>query len=361
MGRGPSSAQRPRRRRSTSGGHWAVVTRVWLGAALLAAVGLGVSTPASAQPVEDKKRWTARTLGGQGMDLFDAGDYASALEKFKTADELVPAVTLKVRVARCLNKLDRVVDAAAKYREAIELPLDRRAPQVQIDARKDAVKELAALNEELPTLEIVVQGPGADTAVVELDGNRLEPEQLGKKVQVDPGSHSVKAKREKDGATAQQTVILSRHRAEHLTLDMPLVPTAQQPGAVDAHLGDGWRLGGWVTTGVSGAVLLAGGIVGIVVLTKNKSLADQCPDRQCPADVAAEVHSFDTLRTVSSVGLISGGVGLGAGVLMLLLAPSAGPSAEPGATAPGADKPAEPKVEVSTCAFTLGACLRGSF
>jgi hypothetical protein len=356
-----ASAQPFHRRRPASRRRWGGLVRVWLGVALLAAVGLGVSRPASAQPVEEKKRWTARKLGGEGMDLFDAGEFGAALKKFQTADELVPAVTLKVRVARCMNKLDRMLDAAAKYREAIELPLDRRAPQVQIDARKDAVKELAELNEELPTIEIVVQGVGADAATIELDGNPLLAAQLGKKVQVDPGSHSVKARRETDGVTAQQTVILLRHKAEHVTLELPLVPSPQQPGAADPHTGDGWRLGGWVTTGVSGAVLLAGGIVGIVVLTKNKSLAAECPDRQCPADVAAEVHSFDTLRTVSSVGLISGGVGLGAGVLMLLLAPSAGPSVEPGAAAPGADQPPEPKVEVSTCSFTLGACLRGSF
>jgi hypothetical protein len=338
-----------------------MLIRAWLGVTLLAVVGVGVCRPASAQPVEEKKRWTARKLGGEGMDLFDAGEFAAALKKFQTADELVPAVTLKVRVARCMNKLDRMLDAAAKYREAIELPLDRRAPQVQIDARKDAVKELAELNEELPTLEIVVQGVGADASTIELDGNPLLAGQVGKKVQVDPGSHSAKARREKDGVTAQQTVILARHRAERVTLELPLVPVPGHGTGADEHVGDGWRLGGWVTTGMSGAVLLAGGIVGIVVLTKNKSLADQCPDRQCPADVADEVHSFDTLRTVSSVGLISGGVGLGAGVLMLLLAPSATPSSEPSTAAPGADEGAEPKLEVSTCSFTLGACLRGRF
>jgi hypothetical protein len=336
---------------------------IWLGVVLPAALGLPWTRPASAQPVEDKKRWTARKLGGEGMDLFDAGDYAAALEKFKTADELVAAPTLKVRVARCLDKLDRMVDAAAKYREAIEFPLDGRAPQVQLDARKDAVKELAALNQALPSIEVAVQGQGAETAVVELDGNRLEPEQLGKKIQVDPGSRSLKARREKDGVTAQQTVILGRGKTERVVLTLPDdAPTPRTAGAQDEHAGDGWRLGGWITTGVSGAVLVAGGIVGIVVLSKNQSLRDRCPDRQCPPDVESDVRSFDTLRTVSSVGLISGGAGLGAGVLMLLLAPDAGL----GAPRQG-DDDAPPRtsggaaLQATSCSWATGLCLRGRF
>ena len=341
---------------------WRILFRAWLGVLLLGTIGLGLSVPASAQPVEEKKRWTARKLGGEGMDLFDAGDYAAALEKFKTADELVPAPTLKVRVARCLNKLDRMVEAAVRYREAIEFPLDGRAPQVQLDARKDAVRELGVLNDELPTIEVAVQGPGADGAVVELDGTRLAVADLGKKLPLDPGSHSVKARREKDGAVALQTVILARDKAGQLVLKLPLeAGPPPKLGGPDEHVGDGWRLGGWVTTGVSGAILLAGGVVGIVVLTKNSSLSNQCPDRQCPPDIESEVHTFDTLRAVSSVGMISGGVGLGAGVLMLLLAPTAEPRAEPEGEGPNGKRPREPKVSVSPCAASLGVCVQGGF
>ena len=112
---------------------------------------------------------------------------------------------------------------------------------------------------------------------------------------------------------------------------------------------------------MSGAILLAGAVVGIVVLSKNKSLSDQCPDRQCPADVEGEVHTFDTLRTVSSVGMISGGVGVGAGVLMLLLAPRPESGAEPGAEEPGSGEPSAPSVSVSTCPTSFGVCVRGSF
>jgi len=324
---------------------------------------LTITAAAFAQPVEEKKRWTARTLGGQGMDLFDAGSYGAALEKFKTADALVPAPTLKLRVARCLDKLDRMVESAAKYREAIEFELDRRAPKVQLEARADAIKELATLMDQIPTIDVQVRGDGARAAVVELDGGRIEADQVGKKIQVDPGSHSIKARRESDGATEQKTVICARRKAEQVVLRLPAIKTeGSGNAAAGANAGGGWRLGGYVTTGVSGAAFLVGAICGFVVLGQKGSLSDQCPDGQCPADLTDDVHAYDRLRTVSSVGVITGTVGIGAGVLMLLLAPSGTPKPAAGGDSEGGGDTAEPpSAQVSLCPTILGVCAQGKF
>src|SRR5690606_12436568 len=73
-----------------------------------------LASPVGAQSTAD--RLAARKLGGEAMDLFAAGDYATALEKFTQADELVPAPTLKLRIARSLDRLDRMLEAAEMYR-----------------------------------------------------------------------------------------------------------------------------------------------------------------------------------------------------------------------------------------------------
>lgn len=335
--------------------HLPLLGLLWL--ATGASVTLAAVAPAQAQPLEEKKRWTARKLGGEGIDLFEAGDYAAALEKFKTADELVPAPTFKLYAARCLDKLDRMLEAAAKYRAAIETELDGRAPAVHHQARKDAVKELAALMELIPTIEVVVQGPGADAADIELDARTLAVEELGKRIQVDPGSHVTKAKRLADGATVHHTVISQRGKAERAELKLP-PPQAAGTGRVeDPNVGDGWRLGGWATLGVSGAVLAAGAVVGIVVLTKRGALDDACPEGVCPPDQEDEVRSFDTLRTVSSVGLISGTAGVASALLMLLLAPDA--AGVGGGAEPASD--AGPKAALGLAPGGIGLSVSGRF
>ena len=61
-----------------------------------------------AQP-DDATKNSARRLGEEAGDLYDKGDYAGALDKYRRAFALVEVPTLGVRIARCLAKLGKLV------------------------------------------------------------------------------------------------------------------------------------------------------------------------------------------------------------------------------------------------------------
>ncbi|MBW2528042.1 MAG: hypothetical protein JRI23_27925 [Deltaproteobacteria bacterium] len=345
--------------------------RLWrlVGLALAIVLGAtaGLVVEAEAQPVTAKKRWTARKLGGEGMDLFAAGDYGAALEKFAAADELVPAPTLKLRIARCLDKLDRMLEAAATYRSVIETELDRRAPAVHRKARKDAVPELAALREQIPTVRVIVKGPGAETAAVTIDGESLPADALGKKHELDPGTYVIEAERLDDGAVEKRQIVLSREQHEEVILRLPSDKTPGPTRTPEVALADddgaAWRLAGWIAVGVGGAALSVGSAVGVVVLVEEQDLLERCADRQCPPDAHDDAEQFDTLRIVSTVGLVAGGVGVAAGVTMLLLAPGGEGEGSSGDEEPAeeGDDPGVDSIALSPCAWMPGLCLRGTF
>lgn len=341
---------------------------VALALAFLVGLLLGPTTVAYGQPVNAKKRWTARKLGGEGMDLFAAGDYEAALEKFTAADELVPAPTLKLRMARCLDKLDRMLEAASTYRSVIETELDRRAPAVHRKARKDAVPELAALREQIPTVRVIVKGPGAETASVTIDGKELPADELGKKHELDPGTYVVEAERLDDGAVEKRQVVLRREQHEEVVLRLPSDPSPEDLRSPEEKLtedeGAPWRLAGWIAVGVGGAALSVGSVVGVVVLSEEQDLLDRCTDRECPPEAHDDAEQFDTLRTVSTVGFVAGGVGVAAGIAMLLLAPSGEPDddAEGDEDEPAAEEdPLLESLAVGPCAAHPGLCLQGTF
>ena len=75
---------------------------------------------------------------------------------------------------------------------------------------------------------------------------------------------------------------------------------------------------GWVGLGVGGAGLVFGGVTGLVVLSKKSALEDDgCVDARCYSDQADDVDSYNSMRTLSTVGFAVGGLGVAAGAALL--------------------------------------------
>ena len=280
----------------------------------LLTVSFVVARPALA---ESSKRAEALRLAGEAMDLYEAGDYSTALEGFTEADEVLPAPTLKLRVARCLDKLDRMQEAVEKYREVIAHELTASSPAVHREARKQAVPELSQILEQMPSITVLVQGAGADEATVMMGGEPLPADMLGRKQPLDPGAYAFEAV--SGDLVARQDVTLARGQALEVSLDLAPVGGAGGGSESDGKL---WRLLGWTAIGVGGAGLVLGAVAGVVVLNQEQDLMDRCPDRLCQADARADVESFDTMRLLSTAGFVVGGIGVAAGTTLLLLAPS---------------------------------------
>ena len=105
-------------------------------------------TKPAAAKVNKKTKLQAKKAYLMGKKKMSAGDYASALEQFQKADELVPGAAPKYQIAVCFDKL-------GKAKEAVEAKLsnenfvNKAKPQVVAQARN----RLAELSEQLKTVE----------------------------------------------------------------------------------------------------------------------------------------------------------------------------------------------------------------
>jgi hypothetical protein len=285
-------------------------------AALVAVVAAAVTVApaARADTVDPAARSTARKLGQEALKLYDAGDYGAALEKFNTADSLVPAPTLGLYAARCLVKLGRVVEASERYLEVTRMQLDRGAAPLMRKAQADAVAERERLLTTIPTLEIKLDGPAGD-ATFTLDYKVMLPGLIGEKRPVDPGKHRASAKR--SDVEVAQDVIVKGGEAARLVLKLPPLPPA--PVERTPPL----RVAGWVAVGLGVAGGAFGAVNGVVAIAQQQALAADCPagSKLCPPSAAGKIATYNVVTKLTTIGLITGLVGLGFGIPAVLASP----------------------------------------
>ena len=92
------------------------------------------------------------------------------------------------------------------------------------------------------------------------------------------------------------------------------------PPLVDGDDGSAMWIGGWVAIGVGGAGLVLGTVAGALVLSQEGDLEARCLERRCPPEAHDDARSFDTMRTLTTVGFIVGGVGVALGTTLLIVA-----------------------------------------
>lgn len=312
-----------------------------------AALALLPSPEALAQSADPATRQAARKVAEEGLKLYNAGDFNGALEKFNLADSLVPTPTLGVQAARCLVKLGRLVEASERYLEVMRVKLDKTALFVHKKAQVDALKERDDLVSRIPTVEIRIEGPMGDNGKVTIDGTEVPPALFGQTRPVDPGKHTLVAKRPDTSVTRDVTV--GERETALAVLKLPPLPLPERK-FVKNPAGEAQRVAGWIALGVGAGGLIAGGINGVVALSMQSSLNEKCPMKQCGPDQYDDIDNFTRQTTASTAGFIIGAVGAVAGVTLLL-------------TAPPALKPAPEKTERALRLWVgpLGAGVRGDF
>ena len=275
----------------------------------------------------------ARDVGAEGLALYEKGDYARALERFDMANGITPAPTLSIRAARCLVKLGRLVEASERYLEVTRFTLTDRSPAVHVQAVQQARTELDALTPMIPTLDIAVEGSGADEIEASLDGVTLPRALLGQPQPLDPGTHRLQLRTpERSFDTA---VVLKAGDRLKLWVPAPekktpTAPAAPPPAASSSAL----RTWGIATLVVGGAGAMMGVFSGALALAEQDALEARCPDRNCPPDEHAAADRYDVTRVFTTVGLVLGGAGLAVGTTLVLVAPDdEAPAAGPETTA----------------------------
>lgn len=262
-------------------------------------------------------------MGAQAVEAYKAGKYEEALGLFQRAHDIVGLTTTGLYIARSLERLNRWVEASERYLEVTRMPLADDAEPLHVKAKEDAAAERAALMPRIPKLTIEIRGAEVSAVKVTLDGRPVPAALLGVARPADPGEHVLEAtdasRRARESLTLAEaeakTVVLDLENATPLPAPAPEPPPHMPTDEGSSSLG----IVGWVAIGVGGAGLIVGAITGGLALGKRGDLEDGCPNKECPPELHGDVDSYQTLRVVSAVGLIGGGILAAAGVVMVVV------------------------------------------
>jgi hypothetical protein len=304
------------------------------------------ASPARAQSADDVARSTARELATEGSELYRAGDYAGAYDRFQRAFEVVHVPTLGVWAARSLAKQGRLVQAGERYREVERLTLPPDAPDAHKQALTDAKTEREQLALRVPSIVVKLEGASVDELQIVLDDRAFPAALVGVKNLLDPGTHKVRAVRGEE--TAEQSFVLKEAETKTVilafkTADAAPIPTQDstpsQPPSTGAGVGQdeppsgGNKTLGYVAIAAGGALLVGGAVTGVIALGQQGDLDKHCPGGECEPAYHGDVDSYDTMKLFSTIGLVGGAVIGGVGVYLVLSSGSSSPSAEMSAKA----------------------------
>jgi hypothetical protein len=277
---------------------------------LMCAVLIASAGPTFAAPPTGRD--AARPIAMKGVEFYEAGRYAEAIEQFERADALFHAPQNGVYIARAQVKLGKLVAARRTYQNIVSEDLSEKTAPAFQEARKTAQEELAALDPRIPMLTIVVNGPLSANARVTIDGNDVSTSALSA-AQVDPGEHRVEATAP-GAAPALRTVTVGEK--ENVKIELSVVPS-DEPSKPGGSAVPGGLIG--TAFAIGGVGLGVGAVFGGLSLAKVNAIKERCDGVHCPRSAAAEGADAARLATVSNIGFIAGAVGMVAGGTLLVL------------------------------------------
>jgi tetratricopeptide (TPR) repeat protein len=124
----------------------------------------GAAKPAKPAKQQDKRK-AAKAAYDKAEAAYTNGDYATALESFKTADDLIPTPQTQYWIARSLDGLDRNAEAITAYRTFLDNPSVEKAGTEKIDSAKqrlaalEAQEAAASAPPEEPPAEVPAEPP----------------------------------------------------------------------------------------------------------------------------------------------------------------------------------------------------------
>lgn len=299
-----------------------VVALAWLVAASSHALA-GEPTPS------DKE--TSRTLYGEGMRLLDARDYVRAERACRGAHALVKAPTSATCWAQALEGLGQLTEARDAFLEAARYPVLPGEPPVFTSARESARAEADRLAPRIPTLLLVVAGPGEAMPLrVAIDGVPVPRDVVRLPRKVDPGRHLLVV-----GAAGfrrvRTEVVVAESEERRIDLELQPLPdgSPDEPVSTSAFAGD--RSGGWKVPSALSYAAFGAGAVGLVVGvatgvaagSKHAALDGECSaNGACAPAAQGDLDQFHALRTASTIAYVVGLAGVAGGVVLWWTAPA---------------------------------------
>ncbi|MGC4068988.1 MAG: hypothetical protein QM784_30945 [Polyangiaceae bacterium] len=295
--------------------------------------------------IDEQARATARSQVNDGVALFQKGRFAEAERNFTAALEIAQVPTVALWAARAHERQGKWVLALAAYRRALAMPSnDLWVGDAQQRAQAEAREELQRLEARVPKVQVVLEGKATAGFVVTMDQVAIDSASLAAFFPADPGRHVLEV--EQAGHVTRVVVELREAEERRVSLRLPDTSgtdsgtarptdvaassserTVSSPKDVTAprrtQSDDSMRTWGWVGVGVGTTGVLVGTVAGLWLIGNRASLhRDGCSGDVCVGDRFSDrVDRYNTLRTVSTIGFVVGGVGMATGVTLLLMNP----------------------------------------
>jgi hypothetical protein len=290
-------------------------------------------------------RETARALMTEGRALRAKGDHKGALERFKTAHDLMNFPTTGLELGKTQVELGMLLEARDTCIKAARLPVEKGEPKPFAGARTECDTLAEQLASRTPSLRVTLSGtPDGMTPKITVDKDDVAPGALLVPRKVNPGKHVVSVKA---GATLKkQTVEVAESETREVKFDLsdaepedasatpkkkdsPTTATTTTPETPTPAPKEGGGTSSlvWIGLITAGVGVVAGGATGLISMSKTKSAKDQCVDNKCPPSAHADVDSAMLTGNISTIAFGVAGVGAVLGVIGLLVSPSA--STEP--------------------------------
>jgi hypothetical protein len=293
------------------------------------AVGLGIlgigcacalwTNDASAEPTTGE-RATARMWMANGRMLRSQGNLESALQSFKTAENIMHVPTTGLEVARTLDAMGRLVEAEVVLQRVLALPVSANDPAPFQEALGAAKVLSTELEQRIPVVTFVLPATSAhDSLKVLVDGRSVPARALRAPLKLDPGLHRITARL--GAADASQSIDLHERSRQPIVVRAPALGMVST--AMDERSTSPWRTVAYVSFGTSAAALVFGTIAGTLALSTQPSLSEErCGVGGCPASATAAMDRSHRYATASAVGFATCGAALGVGFMSLALAPT---------------------------------------
>lgn len=297
--------------------------RVGWGALLLASA-LCVSVSAHAQERTDPA--AADELFREGRAASEKRDYLTACAKFRESNRLDPAVGTLFNIADCEDKLGRLATAWTLFQEVAQrLATDD-------DRRAIALKRVQALDPRVPRLSVHLAASARTDVVVRRDGVVLGAASLDTALPVNPGEHVVVVEAPGTQPAQFRTSVGEGERAQIAVSLGPASTDSRPAGTPDVASGaHANHTAAYVVGGIGVAGLITGVVAGLLVLDRKSTVNDNCKELVCNQTGKDAADSGKTLGVVTTIGFLTGGVGLGAATYLYVSAPAPTESARSGA------------------------------
>lgn len=278
---------------------------------------------------------TAESLFNEALALLANKKPAEACPKLEASQRLDPGVGTLLYLADCYQQMGRTASAWGTFREAAYMAKDRKDERESV-----AVESAKTLEPKLSYLTVAVTAAPGAAIEIKRDGKAISDALWNTAMPVDPGAHTVEASApgKKPWSTSfniadgprQESVVVPPLEDAPVAAEVAPLPLSPPPPAPPPPSG-AQTTAGWVLLGVGSAGLVTGGILALLARGQDKDASAECrPDRIRLCNPAG-VELSQSAQSKATWAGVSAGVGLaalGAGVTLLLTAPSSSAQAK---------------------------------